>query len=566
MSAAAAPLVEDDRATHSTPGARVAVLVSLGAVGLLGAALLALSVVPSSVLAGRLLGAAGEARGGAYALELASYLDERLLFSSALLFGFAVGLLVLRSQLEDLIAAAARESSWPRGFPSVRSLGLVGLPTLVAVALRLVFLSQPMRYDEALTFNEFASRPLYYGLSFYPDPNNHLLNTLLMHLAFVGLGNEPWVLRLPAFVAGVLVVPATYALAHLLFDQRAAFASALLVAVSSYLIEYSTNARGYTWQVLSSVLLLSLVVVAVRRDSRAALLLGSIVAAVGMYAVPTMLYSVIVAAVWLLISLRGAALTRIRLSHLVAAGLVLGLLVVLVYLPVLLISGADKLASNRFVVPLGLADLADQLPRSLAHTWALWNRDVPLPVAALLVVGFLIGSLRVRLGVVAMGVCLVSVLLQRVAPFERVWLFLLPLYFTIASGGLARFVDGRLLGIVFAAVLGFFSLSSGSILSSPETGTFPDAEAVARTLGPRLAPDDAVLTQLPASLPELQYYFPKFQLPTNVLVRSPDEAQNLYIIAPSDAEPVVTGWQPPVEVQRFGGSTLYELKRSPGGR
>ena len=59
----------------------------------------------------------------------------------------------------------------------------------VAIAVRLMFINQPMRYDEALTFNEFASRPLYYGLSFYPDPNNHLLNTLLVHVAFASLGN-----------------------------------------------------------------------------------------------------------------------------------------------------------------------------------------------------------------------------------------------------------------------------------------------------------------------------------------------------------------------------------------
>ena len=161
-----------------------------------------------------------------------------------------------------------------------------------------------MRYDEALTFNEFASRPLYYALSFYPDPNNHLLNTLLMHFSAGALGSAPWVLRLPAFVAGVLLVPATYALAQLLYGPRAAFLSAVLVAVSSYLVEYSTNSRGYTLQALGFVALLGLVIVAVRRDSPTALLLAALVAALGAYAVPTMFYGVVVAAIWLGIQMR----------------------------------------------------------------------------------------------------------------------------------------------------------------------------------------------------------------------------------------------------------------------
>src|SRR5204862_8224009 len=112
---------------------------------------------------------------------------------------------------------------------------LVGAPVLLAVIVRGAFIGQPMRYDEALTFNEFASRPLYYGLSFYPDPNNHLLNTLLMYLAYVGLGNQPWVIRLPALLAGTLLVPSTYWLTRALPGSNgAAGLAALLVAASAF--------------------------------------------------------------------------------------------------------------------------------------------------------------------------------------------------------------------------------------------------------------------------------------------------------------------------------------------
>ena len=45
---------------------------------------------------------------------------------------------------------------------SLAAIGVLG------VALRLLFLSQPMRYDEAYTYNNFASGPLYIGLARLP--------------------------------------------------------------------------------------------------------------------------------------------------------------------------------------------------------------------------------------------------------------------------------------------------------------------------------------------------------------------------------------------------------------
>ena len=541
------------------------VAVVIVAVALLAAALLALSVLfPGATLAARLFGATGEARSGAFAQELAANLDSRLRFTGWTLLGLCAGLVVVRRGFLDLIRASLADlAGLSLSRPSTATLLLAGLPTVVAVGIRIAFLSQPMRYDEALTFNEFASHPLYYGLSYYPDPNNHLLNTLLMHLVFVALGNQPWVLRLPAFVAGVLLAPATFTLARQLFDQRAAVLAATLVAASSYLVEYSTNARGYTLQALAFVVLLSLVLIGARRGSLSALLLAALVGGIGGFAVPTMLYSVVIAAAWLLVELRRQPVIGIRPGHLAAVALLLALVVALAYLPVSIVSGPDKLAFNRFVVPLDLADLAMELPRSLLRTFELWNRDVPLPLAAVLVVGFVLASPRVPLGLIGLGVCLAFVLLQRVAPFERVWLFLLPLYFAIVSGGLARFVDGGWLALAFGAVLSFVTLTSGSVLNSTETGVFPDAEAVARSLAPRLAPQDAVVTQVPASLPELQYYFPRSGLPTNVLVRAPAEAGRVWLVAPTDGMQELPGWSAPTGVARFSNSTLFELSRSP---
>ncbi len=80
---------------------------------------------------------------------------------------------------------------------------------LWGIALRLRFFSEPVRYDEVYTFLHYASRPLFIGIAYY-TVNNHLLNTLLMHISTALLGNAPWALRLPTLIAGILLMPVTY--------------------------------------------------------------------------------------------------------------------------------------------------------------------------------------------------------------------------------------------------------------------------------------------------------------------------------------------------------------------
>ncbi len=578
MSSAGVPASLKVTARRQPPGsaARVVVLGVLGLVAILAIGFFGASLVPRPVLAEQALGATSVARGGVFTQELVAHLDERLRLAGGLLLVLAAGLAVFRVSFEDLVKTALGDFAWP-GWPTRNEALAVGLPMLLAVGVRLAFLSQPMRYDEALTFNEFASRPLYYGLSFYPDPNNHLLNTLLVHISFAALGNQPWVLRLPAFFGGVLLVPATYRLSRVLHGHSgAAFLATLLVAGSSYLIEYSTNARGYTLQALCFVVVLGLVTLAVQRDSPSALLLAALVAAVGAYALPTMLYGVVIAAAWFGLQARRASLVRIRAGHLVVSALVLGLVVTLTYLPVILVSGADKLVSNRFVVPLDADALLNELPGSLLRTWGFWNRDIALPIAAVLLISFGFANFieirrgRMPLGVLALAVCLGLVLVQRVAPFERVWLFLLPLYLAIASAGLVALgsLAGRWgnlvtwLACVVAFQLAIAALVSGSVLRSTETGTFWDAEAVALSLRGHLGTADAVVTTLPASLPELQYYFPRVGLSVDTLVRPPEEAEHLYVVAAPDASPTVAGWGRFEIVQRFQQSVLLELQRT----
>ena len=156
------------------------------------------------------------------------------------------------------VAALWRGASVAVAAESRLHLGALGLVTVAAVLVRLEFLFQPMRYDESVTFVHYASRPWYIALTTYTAPNNHVFHSELAQLTTAVFGGAPWAVRLPAFMAGILLVPATYVAGRALYGKHAALIAAALVAASSVLIEYSTNARGYTLIALCFALLLAL--------------------------------------------------------------------------------------------------------------------------------------------------------------------------------------------------------------------------------------------------------------------------------------------------------------------
>jgi len=573
--------------------------------------LFAASLLPTSLLQSRLGAARADAGAGAFTVALFQHLAERLRLAGAVLAVAGLALVAGRGQaavlVGDALGAAPRfRADLAHGARTVRGESATHLVALAAiavgaVALRLAFLGQPIRYDEALTFTEFASRPLYYALSYYPDPNNQLLHTLLVHVAWSLFGDAPWAVRLPAFLAGILVVPATYVVARLVYGRDAALLAAALVAASSSLVEYSTNARGYSLLTLWFLVALALAAYVAATGNRLAAVALAGAAALGFYTIPTMLYAFAVVMVWLawaLLSL-SLGLSRSQASGQPRAGAVLtlagvlgatALLTFLLYLPPIIVSGPENLLSNRFVTPLDATSFATDLPRSLRSTWDLWTRDLPAPVVVLLVLGFAGALVRRRaLGYGGMPValaapvaCLPLLLVQRVVPFERVWLFLLPVFLTTASAGLVAAArpllrHGRPTGLLdvaavgVAATLGALVLANGSVLASAETGSFPGAEGVTLLLRDRLRGSDSVVTTAPASLPQLQYEFRRYGMDPAALVRDPASSDRVYLVtAPAgDVAPLAgAGWAAPRRLAAFPSATVYEVSRSspPSGR
>lgn len=462
-------------------------------------------------------------------------LDEivlRFRILAAALVALALALLVLGRRIDPAATAIAR--AWYRslrraprllcewvGAEHPAYLAAFAAILVTAVMLRIAFLDVTLRYDEATTYNNFVSKPLYVGLAHYPLPNNHLLHTFLAKVSVTVLGDVPWAIRLPALLAGLALVPATLALARILYGRAAALLAAALVASSSTFVEYSTNARGYTLVALFTVVALIAATRVLDGGSIGAWAVIAVAGALGLHTVPVMLYPLGGVFVWLLLS-RLVARDPLRplLARLAACGVATAALTFLLYAPVLAASGVRSVTSNDFVTPRSWSSFLDRLPRHAQDTLGTWVRDLPLAVSVVLGIGLVASvALAPRLSrfpvpmLLAILVWTLPVLLlQRVIPFTRVWLFLVPLASVTAAGVYGRLLERAprrtalvpAVAVLVAIGAAWAVLGADSVRDSRETGALLDAPSVAAYLAERVEPGDRVFATGSDTI--LEYY------------------------------------------------------------
>jgi hypothetical protein len=218
------------------------------------------------------------------------------------------------------------------------------------------------------------------------------------------------------------------------------------------------------------------------------------------------------------------------LKNMILSALAVGVFTGLLYLPVIVVSGLDKLVSNQFVRPENWSQGMSTFLVLSSAMWGHWNTDMPLLGSLILLLGFIISlvyykklsSDKIPLAVVLILWCIGLMLLtHRVPPWTRVFLFLLPLYLIWSSVGLAYLISrihvGRkyisapvLAGLVLsvAILLGLNLMFTRSVYHSEQTGTLRDGREIAKWLGNHLQPGDAVISFAPSDA-ILQYYFDK---------------------------------------------------------
>jgi 4-amino-4-deoxy-L-arabinose transferase-like glycosyltransferase len=418
----------------------------------------------------------------------------------------------------------------------------------IGVVLRLMYLAQPMRYDEAVTYTYFVRLPWLETMSTYTYPNNHVFHSLLVKASVAMFGSAPWALRIPAFVAGSLVIPATYAVTRTLYGSRAALLAVAIVSSSGILVLYSTSARGYSLIALAFLLLVLIAIRLLKGATAHQWVAFALVGSLGLWTIPVMLYPLGTIALWFAISagMEGKRAEVIRLA--VALG-VTAALTLLLYSPILAGPGLEALTRNRFVTPTGWSEFASALSDTIVEALRSWSLGVPLAFS-LMLLGFVVIALlkhraisrfRSSLPFVAFVWCAALLIVTRRAPFPRVWLWLLPLAASLAAAGIVyaserwsstrSVIEHRIGAIAVILAIGFasFVVTSFAVLLSRDTGTFREAEDAAAALSAVLRPGDRVLAGIPTNGP-LDYYLHRHGIDRAHLSLDEGQARRVFVI------------------------------------
>ncbi len=412
---------------------------------------------------------------------------------------------------------------------------------LAAFVFRILHLDRTMRYDEAYTWLSFVRRSPFIGLSYYSAPNNHLFHTLLAHLSVGLFGDSPAALRLPALISSLAVVPVLMALGSRLGAKKAGAAAAMLWAVSPMAISYSVNARGYTLTVLLFLLLNAAALAWVRGDlpyDKPPVFLMSLAAAAGMYTVPTFIIPLTGTALFLFFSLQDVRERKlIGLCVLITA-----VASTILYVPVFVVSGVSSLVANRFVVPGTFSSLFHALPAfpaALARQWQPAGPEAGIYLfASLVLIGVMLSGAGKKwrpiflLVITQAASLLLFILVQRRIPYLRVYIYLLPLYF-FAGALFLELLPGRKLFAVSALLLvcigGLYEHRQGTVISDPDTGYLPEAQAVASWLDLELDDKRGVSVTY---TPILEYYAQVYEYEKldKALSLDRDMAESVYVV------------------------------------
>ena len=319
---------------------------------------------------------------------------------------------------------------------------------LLAVIYRLEHIYSSLHHDEAYTYVAFC-RSLFAAVTDYHLPNNHIFHSILVYFSTKIFGLKPWAVRLPAFTAGVLLVPAAYWLAKRLYDRWTGLGAALLVVYSPVLVGYSTDARGYTLIALFTLVTLTLGDIVLRERNLFAWVLISLFSALGFYTVPVMMFPFGVLFIWLFLENQaegpGPYQTRWEfIRYWLAAGFGAAILTLLFYTPVFIFTGPEKFFANDVIAPLPWRDLLETWRVRFLETWAVWTYHVPVGIIILLVSGLVLSLVfhgrlserRVPLQLAALLWIIVLLVLQRPDAWSKVWVFLQPLILIWAAAGI----------------------------------------------------------------------------------------------------------------------------------
>jgi len=427
---------------------------------------------------------------------------------------------VSMTTLAPTLLIDSRAASAARVRPQVHRIALA--LTILAVILRAPFWTVPVQCDEAGAYLLYVcqpERPLLSFLTHYAGPSHQGLHELCVILLakITGLA-FPW-LRLPALIGGVALVPLTYMFARRIADHKAGVLAALMMACSTWSIEYSLSARGYT---IATCLMLAGIVMLLGRKpyphaSRTRLLIAGLLMGMAVYTIHTTVYLLAALAAWAVVG------DRRMLKPVACVCLAASASAAVMFAPLMLGGDLGAVLTNKFIAPRSFAELAGLLPQ-YAPTYIDVFAGGVMPAAVLGVLAA-VGAAAAwrsdnraaRLPLMVLALLPLVVAAQRALPFPRALMFAQPFVYTLAAMGVLQVAvwigaNGercRSAAAVSAAGIVMVTSAAALVAADPyptaQPDSRPDLRRVADAIVRTTAGDEPIFAQESLN-PVLQYY------------------------------------------------------------
>jgi uncharacterized membrane protein len=407
----------------------------------------------------------------------------------------------------------------------------------VVLLSHLVFWLRPVQGDEAYAYIKYITCPLWDTISLYA-PNNHILYNLSAKIFCALCGNTIYAARLPAFIVGLIILPLNYKFIFLLYkSRRAAFLATMFLFSFPVFINYSVAARGYIFLILFTLISFYCLLKLMRGASAKwwFFYVGS--SALGIYAIPVMVYSIFAGLLWFFLSLDGfrRAQSMVPLLRALAA---IAFLAVLLYFPIIMRSGVGTVVANPFIRP-------EPLPKILRGLFSLplglyreWRSFLPLPYIFLLLAGFIAALFmpskhRMRnaglIAAIVIAVLAVTFVVFK-PPYLRALVFALPFYAAAAAYGVVRVCASVRLNFYFAAFIVFVSVQA-YILFSPlaSAADLKSAPEIMVAVTSLLKPGDLIMASTPADA-VLPFYFYINKISLNYFRDKESYGRNIFVV------------------------------------
>jgi hypothetical protein len=389
-----------------------------------------------------------------------SFIRLVMLTGSGLSLGVSIFAIRRRTKIRCLLHAAVQVLKDQYAFLLVQE-RFIRFCLFAVIALQVLLFSYcaysfPISYDEAWTYLNFTSKSVFTSASYYPAPNNHIFFSILSNISSLLPVHDPKIsMRLLNICCSVLCSFLFFKLMRRFYTRRIALYTLVLLTFSYPISLYSIQARGYELVLLFSLAATYAVIAHLSAPRKRYVWLYVISTILGFYTVPSFLYFFVSINLFVLLY---AIITKRRMifRSFVLFDSITAIITAILYAPVILISGLDAVTHNGYVKPIPLAEVMSRIPGHFSQS-ADWFFGVPMFGTCIFFVLWLMTLLITQkekhpalkqFNLLALLLLIMPpfiLLLHRVIPFERTWIYLaVPLAALIAC--LLKAVHDRFFG------------------------------------------------------------------------------------------------------------------------